>query len=106
MGNDWRIAAGDLKHFVGHIHANDSAFWPNDLPSNETNLSRAAAKIENRFAFAQMTRRITAAVIALDYFLGDDFKIIGAVFDRTAKFVRAFLCSRRVTLADDGFFPS
>src|SRR6266498_197555 len=46
---------------------------------------------------------MTATVIALDYFLRNDFEIFGLVIDRTTKFARAFLCSRRVTLADNGF---
>jgi hypothetical protein len=92
------------EHFVRHIDTYHLASRPNNLSSDETDFSRAAAQIENRFAFAQLRRRVTTAVIALDYFLRNDLQIFRFVIDGTTKFVRPLLCSCRVPLTDNGFF--
>src|SRR6266540_484236 len=106
FGNDRRVASRHLQHFVRHINANHFPVWPDDLRSDKTDFSRATAEIENRFAFAQITRRIAAAVIALDHFLWNDAEICRLIINRTTKFLRALFCSRRITLADDAFLAS
>ena len=104
LRDDWGVTPGDLEHFISHIHADHFAVWSNDLRRDETNFSRATTEIENRFALAQIMRRIAAAIIALDHFSWNDVEICRFIINRTTKFVGAFLCSGRVTLADDGFF--
>ena len=98
-----RVAACDLEHFVGHIDADHFPLWADNLCGDETDFSRAAAQIENRFAFAQITRWIAATVIALDYFLRNNVEIFGLVFDWTTKFIGAFSCADSISLPDDGF---
>ena len=78
-------------------------FGANDLSRDKANLSRPTAKIENHFAFAQITGRIAAAVIALDDFRRNYAQVCGVIFNGATEIVCAFFCSRRVTLADDGF---
>jgi len=103
LRNSRRVAARHFEHLIGHVDAHDLPFGTDNLSSDETDFSRAAAKIENDLAFAQITRRITATVIALDHFWRNDLEIFGVVFDRTAKFVRAFFCADGISLPDDGF---
>ena len=103
LRDDRRISARHLEHFIGHIDADHFAFEPDDLRGDKADFSRAAAQIEDDFAFAQITRRVAAPVITLDHFLRNHLEVFGVIMDRTAKFLRSFCCSRRVTLADDGF---
>src|SRR5206468_3965837 len=98
FGDDRRIAPRDLQHLVGHIDANDFTVRPDDLCGDETDFSRAAAQIEDRFAFTQVTRGIATAVIALDHFSWNDLEIFRVVIYRTTQFVRAFFCARGITL--------
>ena len=85
FGDNWRVAPRDREHFVGHIHADDFAVRADDLRGDETDFAGAAAQIDNHFAFAQITRRIAATVIAFDHFLLNDLEVIQIVIDRTTK---------------------
>jgi hypothetical protein len=103
FGDNRRVAACDLEHFVGHIDPDHFPLWADNLRGDETDFSRAAAQIENRFAFTQITRWIAATVIALDYFLRNNFEIFGLVFSWTTKIIGAFSCTDSISLPDDGF---
>ena len=106
FGDDRRVASRHLQHFVRHIDPNHFPVWPDNLRGKKTDFSGAAAQIENRFAVAEITRRVAATVIALDHFLWNDVEICRFIINRTTKFLRTLFCSSRVSLADDGFLAS
>src|SRR5712692_848609 len=73
------------EHVVVHVHTDDLAAGTDDLRGDETNLARAAAQIEDRFARAQVLRRIAAAIIPFEDFGWDDVEEAAIVGDRAAE---------------------
>ncbi len=103
FGDDRRVAAGDVEHLVGHVHADDSCPAADDLRGDEADFARAAAEVEHRLAGMQVLAGIAAAVVALDDLLRDDLEVLRIVIDRAAQGGLARLGAAGVTFLGGAF---
>lgn len=85
LGDDGRVAAGDLEHVIGHVDPDDTSRTPHDLGGDEADFASAAAEVEDGFAGADVTRGIAAAVILVDDLLGNDLEQLGIVLNGAAE---------------------
>jgi hypothetical protein len=66
------IFTAQFKHRRIEVDAYDFALGSNDLGDDVASLAAARSEIEDRFTFMNIPRRIAAAVILFDDFVGDD----------------------------------
>ena len=100
LGHRLAVGFSQIEHGRIEIHADDPALRSHNLRNDVTDLAAAAAQVEHSFALAYEARRIAAAVIAVEDFLGDDLEIFAVVFHRTAQGVLAGFRRRLVTFQD------
>ena len=75
----------ECQHVVVHVDANDTTFGPHDLRRDVANLAPTASEIQNRLSLTKVFRRIAAAVVPLEYLLGNDRQIPRVVVHRAAE---------------------
>ena len=73
------MPVGKLKHRVIEIDADHACLRADFLGENVTDLTRAASKVQDRFALGHKSRRVAAAVITIQDFLGDELEKLRVV---------------------------